>query len=333
LKSVNLIGGTFLLSIISSGLNPIVRDPPEKGTTFTLCLPEGRKEVTEHETINSLPSISDQVKNELLNEMDTSKSTRQKNMKNAPLIMIVEDNPDVRFYISEHLESSFQIVEANDGKAGLKCAIKKIPDLIISDVMMPGMDGFELCHHLKADERTSHIPVILLTARATTEDKIDGLETGADDYLTKPFDAEELKVRIRNLIRQREKLHEYYSTHLNFDHRKQTVNTANQTFFNRAIDVVERHLADEKYNVSSFSRDMAYSPSQLTRKLEALTGLSPSRFIRVQRLAQAGKMLGQGEVNISQVAYECGFNNLSYFSRSFKEQFGQSPSEYIKNLS
>ncbi len=221
-------------------------------------------------------------------------------------------------------------MKLSDGRDGLETAIQKIPDLIISDVMMPGIDGFELCQKLKTDERTSHIPVILLTARATTEDKIDGLETGADDYLTKPFDASELQARIRNLLKQREKLREHYARHYKFDQKLQAGNKANHAFHDRAVQVVERHLGDEKFTVTNFASEMVYSRSQLTRKLEALTGMSATHFIRMQRLLKAKEILDQQEVNISQVAYACGFNNLSYFSRSFKAQFSQLPSDYIK---
>ncbi len=250
--------------------------------------------------------------------------------KKSPLILIVEDNTDVRTYIRSHLDGDFQIIEAADGKTGLKEALNKIPDLIISDVMMPGMDGFALCKKLKSDERTGHIPLILLTARAALDDKIDGLETGADDYLIKPFEARELQVRIRNLISQRENLRDYFAKHLKLNPHEQSNLTLNQTFLHRAVQFIEQHLSDEQINVSHFAREMNYSHSQLTRKLEALTGMPPSRFIRSHRLLQAKKMLDHQAGNISQIAYECGFNNLSYFSRSFKAQFGQLPSEYIK---
>jgi signal transduction histidine kinase/DNA-binding response OmpR family regulator/streptogramin lyase len=302
----------------------------DTGTIFTIHLPLGKEHLNEQQISDSPISFPDNIEEAFLYETMTAGESRPKNRKNLPLVMIVEDNPDVRFYIRGHLEHSFRIAESSDGKEGLETAIKKIPDLIISDVMMPGMDGFELCRKLKTDERTSHIPVILLTARATTEDKIGGLETGADDYLTKPFDAQELQARIRNLIKQREKLRAHYARHLKFDQQLQTGNIANHAFHDRAIQVVERHLADEEFDVTDFAREMDYSRSQLTRKLEALTGMAPSRFIRMQRLVQASKMLGHEEVNISQVAYACGFNNLSYFSRSFKAQFGQLPSDYIK---
>jgi len=286
--------------------------------------------LSEQEITDTSITSSEPVDPELIYDTAVIENRRPKLRKKAPLILIVEDNRDVRSYIRGHLESTFRIIEAGDGKEGLETAINKIPDLIISDVMMPGMDGFELCKKLKTDERTSHIPVVLLTARATTEDKIDGLETGADDYLTKPFDADELLARIRNLIIQRIKLRNYYARHLKFDQQPQTGNTANHAFHDRAVQIVEQHMSDEKFSVTEFARDMTYSRSQLTRKLEALTGMSPSHFIRTQRLICARNMLGQRETNISQVAYACGFNNLSYFSRSFKAQFGQLPSDYIK---
>ncbi len=303
----------------------------DKGTTFIVSLPLGQGHLNELEIINSAPPSSYKFEDELLYETVEAGNVRPKARKKSPLIMIIEDNPDVRFYIRGHLESSFRIIEAGEGKEGLKLAIKKIPDLIISDVMMPGMDGFEVCQKIKTDERTSHIPFILLTAKATTEDKIDGLQTGADDYLTKPFDADELRVRINNLITQREKLRNHYLKTQQLVSDNVGVTPADKVFISKINSITDAHLAEPDYSIASLARDVGFSHSQLIRKLESLTGLTPSLFIRTRRLLHAKLLLDQKVGNISQVAYDCGFNNLSYFSRSFRSQFGQLPSEYIKD--
>ncbi len=303
----------------------------DKGTTFTVSLPLGQEHFEELEMTHSVPPSSHTFDNELLYEQEAPLGVRPKARKKSPLIMIIEDNPDVRLYIRGHLESSFRIIEAGEGIGGLKLAIKKIPDLIISDVMMPGMDGFELCQKLKTDERTSHIPVILLTARATTEDKINGLETGADDYLTKPFDADELKARIINLIVQRQKLRNHYLKSYKLGSDDKAITQADNLFISKIISITDAHLAEPEYSIESLARDVGFSHSQLIRKLEGLTGLTPSLFIRSRRLLYARQLLNEKAGNISQIAYDCGFNNLSYFARSFKKQFGQLPSDYIKD--
>lgn len=246
-------------------------------------------------------------------------------------ILIVEDNTDLRQYIRSNIEGQYRISEAENGEKGLEKATKDIPDLIISDVMMPWMDGFEFCTKIKTDERTSHIPVILLTARAAQEDKIEGLETGADDYLSKPFDVNELLVRIKNLIEQRRRLRERFS-HENFLEPKAfAVSSADEAFLKKAIAIIQEHLTEPEFNVNRFSKEIGFSRSQLHRKILGLTNLVPNHFIRMLRMQHAKQLLDKKYATVSEIAYESGFSNLSYFSRCFKEQFGQTPSEYEKN--
>ncbi len=307
-----------------------VQSMQNEGTTFTIWLPLGKEHLRKQDIITTAMPDTGQPVAELEMEPGKSGNRKPKIRKKLPIILIVEDNSDVRFYIRGHLESSCSILEAANGNEGLQTAIEKIPDLIISDVMMPEMDGFEFCKKVKADQRTSHIPVILLTARAASQDKIDGLETGADDYVIKPFDARELQVRVKNLIAQREKLRIYYLQILNQGASDLKVISADETFLNKSIAVTEKHMADPDYSMEQFAGEVGFSHSQLVRKLESITGLSPSLFLRSRRLLRARQLLDQKAGNIAQIAYQCGFNNLSYFSRSFKFQFGQLPSEYLK---
>jgi signal transduction histidine kinase/DNA-binding response OmpR family regulator/ligand-binding sensor domain-containing protein len=309
-----------------------VESTVEHGTIFTICLLMGKEHLSAQDFAGTLRADTEQTISEVDLEPDAEQKRKSKIGKNAPRILMVDDNRDVRYYIRGHLESLYQISESANGKEGLQTAIAQIPDLIISDVMMPEMDGFELCRRLKTDERTSHIPVILLTARATSEDKIGGLETGADDYLTKPFDIRELQMRIKNLMTQREKLRNHYLQTMKLESEKAVAASADQMFLAKINTIVEKHMADAEYSIELFVQEVGFSHSQLVRKLESITGLTPSLFIRSHRLLRARQLLDQKTGTISQIAFECGFNNLSYFSRSFEIQFGQLPSDYLKNL-
>ena len=201
--------------------------------------------------------------------------------------------------------------------------------MIISDVMMPMMDGFQFCAEIKKDKRTSHIPVILLTAKASGESKIEGLETGADDYLTKPFDTRELKVRINNLIEQRRRLQEKFRREITVSPRDIAVTSIDEQLVQRAINVIEKNISDPNFDTSTMAKEVGVSRMLLNTKLKALTGLTTGEFIRTLRLKRAVQLLKQSYGNVTEVAYEVGFQNLSYFAKAFREQFGQSPSHYL----
>ncbi|MCB0293837.1 MAG: response regulator, partial [Calditrichaeota bacterium] len=220
----------------------------------------------------------------------------------------------MRAYIRDFLMQFYDVVEAVDGKEGLAKAAKTHPDMIISDVMMPNMDGFQFCEKIKTDPRTSHIPVILLTARASGESKIEGLETGADDYLTKPFDAKELRVRISNLIEQRRKLRERFRREIIVQPGDITVTSIDEKFLQRAISIVEANISESDFNIDQFCSKIGMSRRTLNRKLRALTGLSTNEFIRLLRLKRAGQLLRNKSATIVEIAYQVGFNNPSYFA-------------------
>ena len=245
-----------------------------------------------------------------------------------PLLLIIEDNKDVREYIINHLDEEYRLLEAANGEEGLQEALEHIPDLIISDVLMPKMDGFELCNKLKSDERTSHIPIIMLTARATSKDKIEGYETGADDYIMKPFDAKELKARIKNLIDQRKKLQEHFKKEGLIKIEDKEITSIDKKFLQGVIKVINNHLSDTDFTVEMFAEELSMSRRNLDRKLIALSGETTNDIIKRLRLTHAAKLLSQDFGNISEVALEVGFSNPAYFSKCFSEQFGLSPSEY-----
>ena len=251
--------------------------------------------------------------------------------EDKPVLLLVEDHEEVRLYIREKLLDQFKVVEAANGQEGLEKAIEILPDLIISDVMMPIMDGVTLCQQIKKDARTDHIPVILLTAKADIESRLLGLQTGADDYLAKPFNNAELLLRSQNLITQRQKLRQRYQQHLQSASNRNGISKVEAAFITKAIKIVEANLESPGFTAEDFARNMHLSRQHLHRKLKAVTGMSATDFIRNIRLEKAAVLLNNGSTSIAQVAYQVGFNNLSYFSKCFKKKYAQSPSEFIKS--
>jgi signal transduction histidine kinase/DNA-binding response OmpR family regulator len=247
---------------------------------------------------------------------------------NKPILLLAEDNADVRSYINDMLGRDYRIVEAGNGREALEKALDTTPDLIITDVMMPEMNGVELSKRLKSNEKTSHIPIIMLTARAEPADKLEGLETGADDYLLKPFDARELKMRANNLITQRKKLQEHYRRTLHaFIPAEIEAESMDAVFLQKVRDAVESHLDDETFSVVELGKKIGMSRSQLHRKLSALTGLSPNELIRNMRLERAKQLLEQKAATVSEIAYLCGFSSPAYFIKCFREYFEMTPGE------
>lgn len=244
------------------------------------------------------------------------------------LLLVVEDNPDVRTYIIDILKDQYRIIEAENGQEGLEKAKASIPDLIISDVMMPKMDGVQMMAELKQDQKTDHIPIIMLTAKAEREDKLESLDFGADEYLTKPFDAEELQIRLNNLINIRKKLKEKYRSGL-FLAPSTVKNLSQEERF--LLDVkkeIEKNLSNEWYGVEDLAASLGFSRSQLYRKLKSICDQSPNEMIRNFRLIRAKELLEQDKASVSEIAYEVGFSSLSYFSKEFKKKWGATPSEW-----
>ena len=256
-------------------------------------------------------------------------SDEQPATSDETIILVVEDHVDFRHFIRSHLEPAYKVIEAANGAEGWENAVTTVPDLIISDVMMPKMNGYELCAKLKADERTSHIPVILLTAKAGTEDKVAGLQTGADDYLSKPFDAKELHARLKNLIESRRALRERFQHAVVLKPSELAVTSADEVFLKKVLAVVEKHLAEEDFEVETLADEAAMSRAQLNRKLRALTGKSVMEFVQSIRLQRAAELLQKKAGTIAEVAFLVGFGDPSYFTKSFRKQFGKTPSEFM----
>ena len=305
-----------------------VSSEPGKGSRFRVSLPMDKNDFKENELVYGQYHAEPVFTNrDIYSEQQTTENGQLNS--NLPLLLIVEDNPDLRTFIAETVSSAYQVEQAMNGKEGLEKAIALIPDIIISDVMMPLMDGFTMTEKLKKDERTSHIPVILLTAKAGQEHKIEGLGTGADDYLTKPFDAKELLVRIENLVNQRKLLRKKFAGTIQLKPSEVTVKSLDEIFLANVMQSIEKNMEEEDFGVEELAKKVAMSRSQLHRKLIALIGQSPSDLIRQTRLLRAKELLQKKAFTPSEVAFKVGFNSHTYFSKCFKEEFGISPSEVV----
>jgi len=309
-----------------------------RSTTFLIKLNVGRAHFNPDEVTDEIIELEEptNVQGKLDEELFTDEVTTVKVLKNVDnretkIILLVEDNFDLRNYISEQLEDDFTIFEAENGEKGLEMAGEMIPDLIVCDIMMPKMNGYELCKKIKMDFKTSHIPVILLTAKAAREDKIEGLELGADDYLVKPFDPDELKLRVQNLIKSREQLREKLRIELLQKPKEVSVPSTERVFLENINKTIEENIEDEKFGVDELSKTIGLSRSQLHRKIKAICSQSTTEFIRNFRLQRATDLLKQDAGNIAEIAYMVGFGSQAYFTKSFQELFGCSPSEYKKS--
>ncbi|HYC84794.1 MAG TPA: two-component regulator propeller domain-containing protein [Chryseosolibacter sp.] len=244
-----------------------------------------------------------------------------------PVLLLVEDNEDFRFYLKDNFKHDYQVVEARNGEEGYQQALAKLPDLIVSDVMMPELNGIELCKRIKGDRRLSHTPVLLLTARTAEEQKLDGFNSGADDYITKPFNFEILQSRIRNLIQQREKLHQSFNK-LDVKASSLNITSLDEQFIRNAIKCVETNISDPDFSVENLSHELGISRAHFYKKILSLTGKSPLEFIRTIRLQQAAQLLEKSQLTVAEIAYKVGFNNPKYFARYFKEEYKMLPSVY-----
>ncbi len=308
-----------------------------KGTIITVTIPLQKPKTISLASIQTIPPVSNQ--NEVISPEEASELleamplSHEESPEAKQTILIVEDNPDLQNYLASILSKQYVVAIAKDGVKGLESAYEQIPDLILSDIMMPRMNGIDLLEKIKQNERTSHIPVILLTAKADLESRLTGLKIGADDYLAKPFVVEELFIRIANLLNLRKKLALKYMTSLSGQASTKVASepTLDEKFLQKAKAVVERNISDSLFSVESLADEMHLSRAQLFRKLKAISGLSPNEFISDIRLLRAAEMI-KGKVDtLTQISYSVGFNEQSYFAKRFKKKFGMTPSEYSEN--
>jgi DNA-binding response OmpR family regulator len=305
-----------------------------RGTVVTVSFPLGNVHLKPDEIFEQVYIEKEISEQELEQSISETYGTEELKFgidaeSDPPSVLLVEDNSDVRYFIKGNLEKEYRICESEDGEDGWNNAVEHLPDVIISDVMMPKMDGFELCKKLKTDERTSHIPVILLTAKATMKDKIEGLETGADAYIMKPFEPDELKARIRNLIEQRKRLHEHFKKQGIAQFNDSPILSIDKKFLQKVFYIITENIPNQEFSVELLAEQSAVSRSVLHRKIVSLTGEPPVELIRRIRLTRAIELIRNHWGNLSEIALEVGFNNPAYFSECFKKQFGVSPSQYL----
>ncbi len=302
-----------------------------KGSTFTVKIAV-KKEMLPHAEI-IVEEIEKSYFGVTIKEEDTETYAEIENKapRDKATVLIVEDHDDMRQFIAKSIQTFYYIAEASNGLEGYGKAVELSPDLIISDVMMPQMDGYEMTRLIKNDKRICHIPVILLTAKASDESKIEGLKTAADDYLTKPFNLEELMLRIKNAISNRQIFREKFQKNIIITPSEITATSLDEQFLTKALQVVENNIDNSEFTAEDFCREIAMSRSQVHLKLKALTNQSATEFIRSIRLKRAASLILQNAGSISEVAYQTGFNNHSYFSKCFKEQFGVNPNEYKRS--
>jgi len=291
------------------------------GTTFTIKLSVTNN--AEKENLNlsdnqiTLGTVVPQL-NDVISDDDSN------------TVLIVEDNADMARYIASCLQPTYKVSFAKDGKEGLELAEQNIPDIVVTDVMMPIMDGFELTQKLQANSNTNHIPIVMLTSKAMQEDKIEGITSGADAYLTKPFQKEELRLRMQMLIAKRKQLQQHYVLNTIVEQKEEQPKAKDKKliFLNSVIDAVHQHMGDSNFGATELAKFMAMSDSQLYRKLKAISNTSTAIFIRKVRLEKGKELLKSTELSISEIAYSTGFNDPNWFSKTFKEEFEQSPTEF-----
>lgn len=312
----------------------------DSGTTFRVILPLGKEHLDSSEVLDQ--SVDYQFERQGLYELDekielndsSNETTFTKEEDNRPLIVLVEDNPDIRDYIKLILEEEYKILEASNGARGVDLAQHNIPDLIITDIMMPEMDGYELCKIIKSDFKTSHIPVIALTAKASNESALEGFEKGVDYYITKPFNPKMLILRIRNIINTTDQIKKnLLNKELEIAPTDVKIASRDENFLKEAIKIVEDNMSNSDFYVDDLGRELGLSRMQLYRKLKGLIGQSANEFVRSIRLKRAAQLIRQKHLTISEITYEVGFNDLQYFRDCFKKQFGVNPSEYLGQLS
>ncbi len=307
----------------------------DPGTEFTVRLPMGDRHLQPGEiakieepfkpTTDPAAYTDEDEADDGVEKEDPGKSRK----KEVPMVLLVDDSPEVCNYIKSTLEPRFRVVEAADGREGIRRAREFVPDIIVSDVTMPNADGYELCRTLKNDILTSHIPIILLTAGGSGASELEGLETGADDYITKPVNTAVLTARLRNLLDLRRQLQLERKNRMTLQPREIPVSPVDDEFYKKLQETVETHLPDPDFNAEALGRVLGMSQATLYRKIHGLTGKTPLVFIRTYRLKRAAQLLGTREVNVSQVAGKVGFADRSHFTKCFKEQFNRLPSAFL----
>ena len=336
------IGLDFTKEIVELHQGNISVDSEEcEGTTFHVKLPVWREaypaDAIEEAPIQTLKVCLSQQKIEEIKEernrlqgkrIRQIQSLSSEEARKLPKLLIVEDHPEMQEMLARYFENEYEVILAENGKEGMKIAFQEVPDLIISDVMMPEMDGIELTKHIKTNIITSHIPILLLTVKSETEHRIEGFETGADAYIPKPFEFDELRIRVQKLIESRELLRERFSKEVEIDPKSVTVNRLDESFLEKCIALIEENISKNNFNVDQLCHELGMSRSQAYKKVKSISGFALNEFIIQLKLKRTAKMLIETDLNISEIAYELGFSDHSHMNRHFRKAFNCSPKEY-----
>lgn len=312
------------------------------GTIFTYEFPKNEKLIpVSYDKVNAANKTASlsEIFNELpVRDEDPEKGTISENMRNViegvvenkPNVLVVDDDDDLRAYISQLLKPDYNIFEAASGEDALQLLKKADPDIIVSDVVMGAMSGVDFCLAVKESKSYSHVPVILLTATSSADIKLKGVECGAEDYITKPFEKDFLLARIKSILKGRDSLKRYFFNEVTLQNNTERVSEEYSTFLKRCMDIVEKHLDDDQFNVKELAKEIGMSQSNLYRKVKAISDLSTNEFIRYIRMRKAAELMIQTDIQVKEVAYKVGFQDVRYFREQFSKVFGHNPSEYIK---
>jgi DNA-binding response OmpR family regulator/nitrogen-specific signal transduction histidine kinase len=300
------------------------------GSSFILKIPIDEKNYAETERVQNQPDIGERIDQiqKLSQRVPDSDQIQGSRNEELPTILHIEDSLDMRSFIKTNLQQHFSIFQAKDGVEGLKKAEELVPDLIISDIMMPVMDGIEFCDKIKENDFLSHIPVILLTAKIGEQSQIEGFGVGADEYLSKPIDVSLLKARINNLLASRKKLRDSFSSNIDLVPKDLLQDRSDEVFLEKAVKIVEQNLSDPELNYHAFVKTLGVGKTQLYNRINKISGQSINIFIRTIRLKIAAKLIHEGTMTFSEISYEVGFSDPNYFSKCFKKQYGMSPKAF-----
>jgi len=307
-----------------------VTSEKETGSAFTVRFPVGKDHLSPGEYVLTDAHPYGQGETEIY--VDHASVLKEKEMESAGKkiqVLVIEDNRDLREFLKENLSDNYHVFEADNGKTGLNIAFARIPDIIVTDIIMPDLDGIEVCRKIRHDERTSHIPVIILTAKTTSENRIEGLTTGADDYLSKPFDINELRVRISNLLAQRTRLRLKYGLIGEIGENEAAADTLDSSFMKKVNQIIAENIRNFDFDVGVLQEKLGMSRINLYRKLKALTGQTPVSVIHQFRMKVAARMIREKRGNLAEISLSVGISNPSYFSRIFREFYGVSPKDFV----
>ncbi|RXP44540.1 response regulator [Lutibacter sp. HS1-25] len=319
--------------------NITIESDEDKGTTCSIIIPILKSDYIDDSIIELLPKQYDFsfTKKEVIDIKENILTLQKENKtiehpSKTPTILIVEDNKDLQEYLFNYFGNYFNVIAANNGIEGLEYTIKNMPDIIISDLMMPKMNGIEMCKKIKTDLNTSHIPVIILTAKAGIENEKEGLETGADEFILKPFNVEVLKLRVDNILRTKRLWAQKFNTESSSESWKELSSKLDQDFLEKSLKIIKKNIDNPDFSVEQFSLDIGISRSSLFNKIKSITGQSTSQFIRSIRLKKAAKLMKSGKYSITEIIFMVGFSDPKYFRTCFRKQFNQTPSDYLKEF-